>query len=299
MVVSAAAGSIAARLERREHELGERLKELACLHAIADLFAAPGVKLPRVLAAECRTIRYAFQYPDRIGVRIVFRGRTFRTRAFRDAGPCLQTPLRPQGRSTGSVTVRYVTGRPRGGTLPFLPAERRLLRSLARLTENLIVRVEAEESLRAAGARLLAQKRRLERKNVALTELVSLIEASRHEVRAAFAAELADAALPALRKLRDPDLDPEQRARLIGLAERAVQGAGSPFTRRIASAHAALSPREAEICDLLASGSTSKDIARILHVSPATVESHRHNIRRKLGLVGGGANLTSWLRAGR
>ena len=83
------------------------------------------------------------------------------------------------------------------------------------------------------------------------------------------------AALPALRKLRDPSLEPEQRSRFLALVERALQGAGSPFTRRSASAHAALSPREAEICDLLASGSTSKDIARILHVSPATVEHQR------------------------
>lgn len=290
---------LAERLERREHELAERLKELSCLHAIADLFAAPGVTLPRALAAACRTIRSAFQHPDRIAVRIVFRGRTFRTRAFRDAGPCLSAPLRPGGRRAGSVAVRYVAGPPRDHSPAFLAAERRLLRSLARFTENLVVRVEAEEALRTAGRRLMAQQRRLERKNVALTEMVSLIEASRQSARAAIAAELADAALPALRNLRDPGLDPERRARLIALVERAVQGPGSAFTRRVASTHASLSPREAEICDLLAAGSTSKDIARALRLSPATVERHRHNIRRKLGLVGGSANLTSWLRTGR
>jgi DNA-binding CsgD family transcriptional regulator len=292
-------GSLTAREARREHELAERMKELACLHAIADLFAAPGVTLPRALAEACRALHSAFQYPDRLAVQIVFRGKSFQSRNFRDAGPCLSAPLQPHGRKAGSVTVRYVAGLPRGGSPPFLPSERRLLRSLAHVTENLIVRAEAEEALRAAGARLLSQKRRLERKNVALTEMVSLIEASRHDVRAAILADLADAALPALRKLGDPALAAEQRAQLLGLVERTVQGVGSPFTRRIATVHAALSPREAEICDLVAAGSSIKDVARVLHLSPATVERHRHNIRRKLGLVGGGANLTSWLRTGR
>lgn len=170
---------------------------------------------------------------------------------------------------------------------------------MARFTEGLIARGEAENALRAAQARLLAQQRRLERKNAALVEMVALAAASRREVRGELAAELAEAILPSLAMLRDPGLPRERLLRLVALVERAVRDVGAGFTRRIASAHATLSPRESEVADLIAAGSSSKDVARILHLSPATVERHRHNVRRKLGLVGGEANLTSWLRSAR
>jgi DNA-binding NarL/FixJ family response regulator len=44
-----------------------------------------------------------------------------------------------------------------------------------------------------------------------------------------------------------------------------------------------LSPREREILAHIAEGSTTKQIALTLHVSPKTVETHRRRITRKLG----------------
>jgi DNA-binding NarL/FixJ family response regulator len=43
-----------------------------------------------------------------------------------------------------------------------------------------------------------------------------------------------------------------------------------------------LSEREREIFQLIAEGHTNKDIAELLHVSPATVETHRAHIFQKL-----------------
>ncbi len=49
---------------------------------------------------------------------------------------------------------------------------------------------------------------------------------------------------------------------------------------------AALGAREREVVQLLAEGHSSASIARELHISPYTVESHRRNIMRKLDLHG-------------
>jgi len=46
-----------------------------------------------------------------------------------------------------------------------------------------------------------------------------------------------------------------------------------------------LTPREVEVLRLIALGHTSVEVAYNLHLSPRTVETHRANIHRKLGLA--------------
>jgi len=53
-----------------------------------------------------------------------------------------------------------------------------------------------------------------------------------------------------------------------------------------------LTARETEILDFIARGLTSKQIARELNISPYTVNTHRDNLRRKLG-AHNGAQLAS------
>jgi len=45
-----------------------------------------------------------------------------------------------------------------------------------------------------------------------------------------------------------------------------------------------LTPREREVLQLIAEGKSSKDIANTLQISAKTVEYHRDNIKRKLGV---------------
>jgi DNA-binding NarL/FixJ family response regulator len=45
-----------------------------------------------------------------------------------------------------------------------------------------------------------------------------------------------------------------------------------------------LTPREEEIVKLVAEANTSREIASILHLSEKTVENHRANAMRKLGM---------------
>ncbi len=51
-----------------------------------------------------------------------------------------------------------------------------------------------------------------------------------------------------------------------------------------ATANAAISPREREVLQRLAEGSTARQIARQLHISVKTVETHRRNLLSKLKL---------------
>jgi len=55
-----------------------------------------------------------------------------------------------------------------------------------------------------------------------------------------------------------------------------------PSTTQSTQAH--LTPREREVLQLTAEGKSTKEIARVLHVSVKTVETHRRNIMGKLGV---------------
>ena len=55
-------------------------------------------------------------------------------------------------------------------------------------------------------------------------------------------------------------------------------------SQRGPSAQTSLGPREREIVQLLAEGHTSPEIAKRLHISTRTVETHRRNIMKKLDL---------------
>jgi DNA-binding CsgD family transcriptional regulator len=50
-----------------------------------------------------------------------------------------------------------------------------------------------------------------------------------------------------------------------------------------------------QIVNLIKHGNTTKEIAEIMYISPRTVETHRMNIREKIGLGKKRANLRSHL----
>ena len=75
-------------------------------------------------------------------------------------------------------------------------------------------------------------------------------------------------------------LDSINAALALDAATRHSSNATDDLEQRLA----ALTEREQEVLNQILSGSTSKEIARMLAVSPRTVETHRHNLLRKLGI---------------
>lgn len=61
-----------------------------------------------------------------------------------------------------------------------------------------------------------------------------------------------------------------------------LRGRRTPATRK--SDHPALTWRERQVLTLIAGGKSATDIAAELHISPKTVDVHRRNVMKKLGL---------------
>jgi DNA-binding CsgD family transcriptional regulator len=56
------------------------------------------------------------------------------------------------------------------------------------------------------------------------------------------------------------------------------------MTKKLLAAHHNLTPREIQIANLIEIGKTTKEIADIEGLSARTIEFHRDNLRKKLGL---------------
>ncbi|MGB2929398.1 MAG: helix-turn-helix transcriptional regulator, partial [Desulfobacterales bacterium] len=59
--------------------------------------------------------------------------------------------------------------------------------------------------------------------------------------------------------------------------------------------HLKLTPSEIQIANLVKQGMTSKQIAKMFNLSRRTIETHRRNIRDKIGLKSKKANLRTYL----
>jgi DNA-binding CsgD family transcriptional regulator len=99
---------------------------------------------------------------------------------------------------------------------------------------------------------------------------------------------------PYLARLRKTKLSLEQAA-LADVLESNLAAITSPFLRNTAARHPDLTPREVEIAAFIKQGRKTKQIAEMLNLSPRSVDFHRANLRRKLGVKR--ANLSSALRS--
>ena len=75
-------------------------------------------------------------------------------------------------------------------------------------------------------------------------------------------------------------LDSINAALVLDAAARHLSNAAESLEHQLAT----LTEREREVLNQTLTGSTSKEIARELSVSPRTVEAHRQNLLRKLGI---------------
>ena len=69
-----------------------------------------------------------------------------------------------------------------------------------------------------------------------------------------------------------------------GLSERAIDAYAEKAQAAPADAYDTLTTREREVLQLVAESSSASEIAARLGISPRTVETHRENLMRKLGL---------------
>ena len=135
----------------------------------------------------------------------------------------------------------------------------------------------------------------LEKTNEALKIIIEGVEEQKKEVETKISHNLNLTVRPILEQLKSQDL-PETVSFLIKSLEFNLTNMFSSFGFNIIKDGHLLTPREMRICEMIRSGLSSKQIAKVMEISPQTVLVHRKNIRRKLALGRSRQNLASFLK---
>jgi DNA-binding CsgD family transcriptional regulator len=281
---------------RTERALSERVKELNCLYNVSKLLGRKDIPMDDILTMLVEILLPAWQYVDIASARLVLDKQPYSSANFKETPWKLREEIFVFKRRAGFVEVCYVKKPEKTGKIFFLPAEKKLLRSVAELIGSLVEQRESQTVLEHSAELLKAQKRELEEKNIALKEILARIEIEKKEMQEQFAAGIEKLVMPIVRRLGNRHLDPGQAEKYLHLLMTNLEGITSAYARKMSDDKSRLSPREVEICGMVKDGLSSKEIADLLRISVLTVERHRHNARKKLGLAGEKFNLTTYLR---
>jgi len=165
--------------------------------------------------------------------------------------------------------------------------------AISTIERDITDRKRKEIALRESEARLREQKDILEQKNAAFRELIGHIEIEKKIIKDQVSANVEELLLPLFKKIKMQDRD----NKYMELLEHNLRDMTSSFGIRITDVHLRLSPREIEICNMIKSGFTNKEISGLLNIAYKTAERHRNNIRKKVGIVNKDINLTTFLKA--
>lgn len=156
---------------------------------------------------------------------------------------------------------------------------------------------EEKETLRRLERREMELKEktdRLEEMNTALRVLLDEREVERNRMEENFSNRVNSLILPYLDRIRASDLSGLQAEQFDILAANLMETV-RPYRQGVAEKMLHLSPREVLVVNHIRQGRSSKEIASQLNLSVRTVEFHRDNIRKKLGIKSRKINLQTFL----
>ena len=165
---------------------------------------------------------------------------------------------------------------------------------LVQITRNVTRQKLAEKALKERENELKLKAASLSDLNAALRVLLEQKDDDRVDIEEKVMLNMRELVLPFIEKLKKTSLTSKQAA-YVQVLESNLSDVISPFSRTLSAKFLSLTPTEIQIAGMIREGKMSQDIADVLNLSSRTVESHRANVRKKLGLKNKKANLRSHL----
>jgi PAS domain S-box-containing protein len=166
------------------------------------------------------------------------------------------------------------------------------------ITRDITKKKRAEKNLlkmhEALESKVTERTKDLQNTNTALEVLLNKRENDKRDLEERVAFSIKEVITPYLELLKKTPLDKHQAIYLDALETNFLEIA-SPFMEILSDSLQKLTPTEIQVINLIKQNKISKEIADFLGISSRTVESHRDNIRKKLGIKNKKINLRTYL----
>lgn len=178
------------------------------------------------------------------------------------------------------------------GTIEDITLRKQAERELQACKKDLERQVDRRTAELQEREKELEQKSRyLEEANTALRVLLSQREKDTREVQEAVLNNVRELILPHVEKLKLSAMDGGGQKMYLDIIEKNLETIVSPYITLLKRMNTHLTPQEIQVANMVKQGHSSKTIAGLLNLSMRTVDCHRANIRKKLGIRNKKANL--------
>ena len=176
-----------------------------------------------------------------------------------------------------------------------LAERQRVERALQVAHDDLEGRIAARtRELTQANTALRKRESELQETNAALKVLIQSIEEAKHEAEERVLWNINERIAPYLEKLKRLSVGPRSQS-YLALLEANLKDITAAFPVRLSSTFTKLTPTEIEVAKLVMQGKTTKEIAGVMSTATSTVDFHRNNIRKKVGINSSNVNLRTYL----
>ena len=275
--------------------LRERIKELNCLYGISLVAERYSDSIDDLLRNLVNILPPSWQYPDITCARIVFKGKTYKSRGFKVTKWRQSSRISIYNESVGEVEVLYLEGCPPEDEGPFLKEERVLLDAVAEQIGKIAMRIAAEQELQEINKQLTVERKALQETNAALRTVLTRIEEEKQSIYKNVQSNVEKILMPILLALT---LElPIMQRKYVEMLRTNLEEIASPFINHLSRRFLSLTPTEIKICNMIRNGLRTKEIAQMQGVSMATINRHREHIRQKLEITNKEINLTTYLQS--
>ena len=164
------------------------------------------------------------------------------------------------------------------------------------LSRDITDRKQAEITLIERGKELENKTHELEEVNAALRVLLKHRDEDKKDLEEKVVANVKKLVFPYVEKLNNSRLNDRQMV-YLNIIKSNLEDIITPFLHQLSSKYSDLTPSEIQVAGFVKEGKTTKEIAELLNSSTGTIDFHRNNLRKKLGLRNTKTNLRSFLLA--
>ncbi|MDY0220539.1 MAG: LuxR C-terminal-related transcriptional regulator [Desulfobacterium sp.] len=276
-----------------EQTLKERIKEINCLYDVSKIVEQGELSLEVIFQKVIDLIPSSWQYPEFTCAQLLINDQSYRTANYKNTFWHQRADVVAQGQPLGVLTVCYLEKRPERDEGPFLTEERSLLNAIAERIGRTWEHRQTERALGLSEQKLKDQNLMLKDKNIALREIMNQVTTEKETIEKNILANVDKFLLPLVKKLKNRGSAIDRQ--YLDLLEESIRQLTSGFGIQISKKSPGLTPRENEICNMVRSGLSSKEIAKLLNISYRSVETYRNYIRKKLGITNKKINLATYL----